>query len=352
MRSFTTLSEFRYLRLRRLQLAVSPGKGTGTCALSIWSIPTRSTPESVLDNLAVSLDVEDLSSHVMVWDKYVRLNNLPVEYDSTYDITMKSGLKDIYGRELGMSETVTIEVGPASSYYYIPHGGYRFLESQFDPRVVFEYQNLKSGKWGIETADNPYLALPESRLTRDFDLSGQVRNRREFEMIDLKPWLNDDGKGAVAMSWMLEEEDNRWGPYKQDLVLQVTDLGVTVRYGYNKVLVWVNSLTDGAPAAGAEVSLLSGTRRVLSAETDGEGLAVFDLDKGGVRQVLLRQRREKPFPHGSPVRFGPGRIRPQQQPQPLPVRSLEPVPDQIRGESPALSPFSSATGAFTSRARR
>ena len=277
--SFSTLSQFDFVEFDDYNWRF-PREGDGDVHPVYLEFSHPVDPESVAGNLDVSLDVEDLSSHIMVWDKYIRLNRLPIEYDSTYEITITGGLKDIYGRELGGTGKVTIETGPATSYYYMPHQGYRFLESQFDPRVVFEYQNLEEGKWKAESTDDPYTPLPKSRLDWDFDLSGQVRNRREFSMVDLKPWLNEDGKGAVAMAWMLKEMDSRWGPYKNDLVLQVTDLGVTMRYGYNKVLVWVNSLTDDSPAAGAKVNLCYDTRTVLTGETDGEGLAVFDLEGG------------------------------------------------------------------------
>ncbi len=290
-RSFSTLSPFRYREWDDYSWRF-PREGEADVRPVYLEFSHPLDGESVLDNLSVSLDMADLPSHVMVWDKYVRLNNLPAEYDSSYEIILGEGLKDIYGRSLGGEERITVETGPATSYYYIPQGGFRFLEAQFDPRFVFEYQNLKGGKWGIRSTDDPYTPLTKGQLNQDFDLSGQVRNRREFEMIDLSPFLNGDGRGAVAMGWMLEEEDSRWSPYKNDLVLQVTDLGVTVRYAYNRVLVWVNSLTDGRPAAGATVNLLYDNRFVAEGETDGEGLAVFTLEEGDfVRKFYDRDGR-------------------------------------------------------------
>ncbi|MBN2625697.1 MAG: hypothetical protein JXA95_03445, partial [Spirochaetales bacterium] len=283
--SFSTLSEFRYVEWDDYNWRF-PREGESDIRPVYLTFSHPLDEASVLANLSLSLDVKDLASHVMVWDKYVRLNNLPAEYDSSYDIVLGEGMSDIYGRPLGGERTVTVETGPATSYYYLPYGGYRFLESQFDPRFVFEYQNLKSGKWGIEKAVDPYKSLDKSQLNREFDLTSQVRNRREFEMVELSPYLNEDGKGAVAMGWMLQEEDSRWGPYKNDLVLQVTDLGVTVRYAYNRVLVWVNSLTDGNPAAGAKVELMYDNRSVMTGETDGEGLASFSLEKGDFVQAF------------------------------------------------------------------
>ena len=293
-RSFTTLSPFRFVESDDYNWRF-PREGDGDVHPVYLEFSHPVDPESVLANLDVSLEVDDLAAHVMVWDKYVRLNSLPIEYDSTYAITLKGGLKDIYGRDLGGPQRLTVETGPANSYYYLPHQGFRFLESRFDPRVVLEYQNLKGGKWKAERAEDPYRSIPEERVDWDFDLSSQERNRREFSLVDLKPYLNGDGKGFVALAWLLEEQNRRWGPYQNNLVLQVTDLGVTMRYAYNKVIVWVNSLTDDSPAAGAEVRLCYDTRTVLTGETDGEGMAVFELEEGQFVDSFYDSRGQSHF---------------------------------------------------------
>jgi uncharacterized protein YfaS (alpha-2-macroglobulin family) len=277
--SLSTLSAFRFIEYDDYNWRF-PREGDADVRPVYIEFSHPLDPESFLDYLEISLDGVNPEEHVTVWDKYMRINALPVEYDSTYQITLKKGLKDIYGRVLDRDSVLDIEVGPASSYYYLPYGGFRFLEAAFPPRVIFEYQNLKGGFWQAESTTDPYKKLPESRLTTPFDLSGQVKNRLEYEMLDLSPYLNEEGKGAVAMSWKLETEDNRWGPYKNDLVLQVTDLGITMRYGYNRVLVWVNSLSSGEPVSGAAVNLLNDTRTIISGQTDDQGLASFTLEEG------------------------------------------------------------------------
>lgn len=278
---FSTLSEFRYLESDDYNWRF-PREGDQDVRPVYLEFSHPLEAETVLENLAVSLDLAEgeLADHVAVWDKYVRINNLPVEYDSTYTLTLRPGIKDIYGRELADESELEIEVGPASSYYYIPHQGYRFLEAQYPARVALEYQNLAGGLWHAQAVSDPYSTLPENRLTTPFDLSGQVRNEPQFAMVDLAPYLNDEGKGAVALSWLLKRENTRWGPYRNDLTLQVTDLGITLRYAHNRVLVWVNGLSDGEPVAGARVELLNGMTPRLSGRTDETGLARFDLTPG------------------------------------------------------------------------
>lgn len=239
-------------------------------------------PGEVAKHLSVSLPVSNLAAYVQVFEDTVKLNGLPVTYEKPYTLRIDADLTDIYGRKLGVTQVVTVDVPPAASYAYFPDTGTRMLEAQFAPRIIYEYQNIKTGVWRADSIENPYASFPAAELT-PYDFSGLKPNVKHYEVLDLSRWLNKDGKGFVGFSWNFAEPNkngvrNKWE--QRNLQLEVTDLGVTTRYAYNRVLVWVNSLTTGNPVAGAAVTLEKVTQPVFEARTDSRGLAVFDLKPG------------------------------------------------------------------------
>ncbi len=239
-------------------------------------------PKEIAKHLSVSLPVTDLSSYVQVFEDTVRLNGLPVTYEKPYTLRIDAGLQDIYGRSLGVTQVVKVDVPPAASYAYFPNTGTRMLESKFPPKIIYEYQNIKSGVWKAGSIEDPYSSFPAAELS-PYDFSGLKPNTKHYEILDLSRWLNSDGKGFVGFSWNFSEPGkngvrNRWE--QRNLQLEVTDLGITTRYAYNRVLVWVNSLTTGGPVAGAAVTLEKATEPVFEARTDARGIAVFDLKPG------------------------------------------------------------------------
>lgn len=240
--------------------------------------------QALWEHLSVSLPDDDLSDNVEVWGRTVKLNNLPVDYDTTYRVTVSPELTDVYGRRLGVAEVVEVHVPDAQSYYYFPNTGTRMLESQFPPNIVWEFQNIFDGVWQVGSIDDPYSTFAPEQL-EPYDFSGVEENVKNYETFDLSPWLTDVGTGWVGLSWNFSPKDQRgerntWA--QRNLQIQVTDLGVTTRYAYNKALVWVHSLTDSAPIVGAEVWLshfgdqILGQDEHLSTVTDQTGLAVFE----------------------------------------------------------------------------
>ncbi len=102
-------------------------------------------------------------------------------------------------------------------------------------------------------------------------------------MFDLSPYLNKDHKGAAWLSWAFMgkfDESDTPQEVKDDLVVQVTDIGASVHVAYNSLVVLAGSLSTGAPLAGAEVTLEKGKRRLASGKTDASGLAALAIAPG------------------------------------------------------------------------
>jgi len=220
--------------------------------------------------------------NIHVYGRTVVINRLPLEYEKNYQVIISGNLKDVYGRSLGQNRTVLAQVGQANSYVYHLNYGPRMLEAGFPPLVVWETVNPVSMRSRIAAASGPYERLSPSLLASQ-DVSKYTKNKKNFVVEDLSPFLGPGGKGSVAMAWEYETrsqwnnriiQDSRW------LTVQVTDIGITTRYAYNKVLVWATKLSTGEPVANARVELLEGNTVVKQGTANAQGLAVFEFRDG------------------------------------------------------------------------
>jgi uncharacterized protein YfaS (alpha-2-macroglobulin family) len=129
------------------------------------------------------------------------------------------------------------------------------------------------------------------------DASAFPANSKRYFFEDLSPFLNAAGKGTAALRWEYQTLSS-WQPGRIDtanhwLTVQVTNIGITVRYAYNTVLVWATHLSDGSPVADAVVELMEGEKSLLSGQTNRQGLAVFDfaaLRQGSIAALFTQPR--------------------------------------------------------------
>ena len=328
IRRFHTLVPFRYEKKSTYSHAF-PRSRTGTINPVFLTLSQPVKAEGAAGYISTSFgELEDWESRVEIWNNIIRINDLPVEYGRDYEIRLRAGLSDVYGQSLAADELVTVNVPEAAAYAMFPGGSvynasdynHRMLEAQFQPRIIYEYQNIDAGSLAVASVPGLYdhrAGIEPAAL----DLSEKKRNEANYEIMDLSPWLNG-GYGAVQLNWNLENP--RTGKYVRDytqnLVVQVTDIGLTMRYAYNRIIVWANSLSTGNPIADAEVVIdLGGSRRSL--KTDQNGLAVFELTGNENKSVFsyrYHSRFNKPvtvtvngdradfLPAGthSPYRFG------------------------------------------------
>ncbi|MDR1232449.1 MAG: hypothetical protein LBK61_13735, partial [Spirochaetaceae bacterium] len=250
--------------------------------------------------------------NIEVWGSTLRIYNLPVTYGDTFSLFVDRQIKDMYGRELGRqaSNTITVpdEPPPEGHVAYLNRGDdVVMLESQFPPRYLFEYTNIESGHYTLATIGNPF-SDSESAESKTFPLEKGTANAKYFADIDLKPFLNTASKGFVRFTSNIQllpryEEmwNDRWYDISKDeTVIQVTDIGLTVRYGFNKAVVMAASLETGKPIEGMNVRLIApysaenaaaidiaGVNAFASGVTDSRGLAIITMDAGVFRANTL-----------------------------------------------------------------
>lgn len=283
-RNFRTITPFRFSEYDTYSYSFPRSQtGDSNPLFLTFTHPVNPDVKRLAELISVSLPVGSLEENIQVFNDTVRLNNLPVTYNSTYDVTLSGEIEDIYGRPLGAGKTFQVKVKRAASYVYFRDSRLKMLEAAFPPMSILEFQNVKDGEWNIGPAENPLShTFPPYE---PFDLSSQKPDTKHYRTIDLAPYLNEDGFGAVAMRYLLNtpyylDDEQRDNHVLSKLTLQVTDLGLTVRYAYNRAVVLVKSLSTGAPVADASVELLGSAEGepVARGVTDAKGLCVVPFE--------------------------------------------------------------------------
>jgi len=259
--------------------------------------------------------------NIEVYGNRVYIFNLPVSFNSRFNLTVTTGVEDIYGRKLGSPYTCEIvmpdEPPPRGEINFPDYRTRVMLEAQFAPRYLFEYQNItNNSSYQVAVDNNPFSRNKSWSNVSVFGLEQRTNNTKYFEQIDLKPFLNAQGKGFIGIQTNVElltserrGDAFRTGTRQSETVrsIQVTDLGITARYGFNKVVVLITSLATGKPVQGASVKLLPNsnvdTGNYLSsiesygqAVTDRNGLAVINLNASVLRDnTNYRNMWQSPF---------------------------------------------------------
>jgi uncharacterized protein YfaS (alpha-2-macroglobulin family) len=220
------------------------------------------------------------ADQVRVYGERVALTGLSLEYQRSYTVRIDAALRDVWGRALGKAETVSVHTGDASSYWFTRNTGPRMLEAAFPPKIVWETQNPVTVSSLAAAARSPY----EIAQGTPAPVNGELlpRNSKRYFMEDLLPFMGPSGRGTAALRWQytIETTAGRYTDQAVWLTVQVTDIGITTRYAYNRALVWATRLSSGEPLAGAKVELLNGETVVTEGTTAANGLAAITFPPG------------------------------------------------------------------------
>jgi hypothetical protein len=233
--------------------------------------------QDLLSYLDVQLPGYELYGNLEVYGSSVYLKNLPVDFESTFSLSIAKGFRDIYDQSLAYDETVELEVGPAASYVNFRASGNRILEAGFPPVAAVEFQNVISGSFSAGKLRVPFASLPSGPFS-DYEVAAIPRNTRVFRLIDFAPFLNEYGRGSVYARWRFQVS-SWWSdePYEMDadLRLQVSDIGLTSHIAYNRITVQAASLSTGDPLRGAEIILRGVGGKNKSGLSNTRGIASF-----------------------------------------------------------------------------
>ncbi|MBP7263364.1 MAG: hypothetical protein KBB32_04255 [Spirochaetia bacterium] len=289
---YSTVTRFRYEDLRSYSYDLPRNNKAG--ALPVYARFSHQVAAGA-EKLAWNVTLNGTAVTPVAVDLFgntVRVNVNGAEPGDSIAIKAPEGVKDVYGRALSNAGASNTTVIPnANPFVSFPYSSFYHLEAAYPPKLVWEARNLDAMRLGMGEGDaaNLIKSGAGAPALETVDMSSWKKNRVRYVIEDLAPYLNGKGFGTVLFNWEAVYQ-NQWSKsaytQRDRFAVQVTDIGVTTRYAYNRVLVWANSLSTGKPLSGAAVSLerMSGGAE-YKATTDRNGLAVIDLEPGQYRSM-------------------------------------------------------------------
>lgn len=229
------------------------------------------------------------------------------EPGGTYTVLFRAGLPSRNGSVLTRDIERSVHLPDRPPSLFIPLEG-RYLSPRGSLRIPFTAVNIR----GVQATMQPVPAVNLVPFTMretgrysnywwdgddqhadslggvpmaplKMDTAGPL-NEAVQGAVDIRRWIGESPRGI----WLLNLADERGGRTASRLVV-LTDLALSVRMADGDAWVWVTSLSDALPVAGAEVTMWSDNNEALfSARTDERGLAHLPLPgRGTSRPPLL-----------------------------------------------------------------
>lgn len=217
---------------------------------------------------------------------------------TTYSVTVKGSVKDVFGQTLGQDVTLKFQVGPARpalhsvggplvvvdpkgkavySVYTVNQPALKVRLYQVTPEDWKAYQT-----WQREAWRDPRPAMPGKKV---FDAQVPVKAPPD-EMaetgIDLTPALTSGLGQVIVVVEPTVFEDKRYRTEVSAWV-QVTTLGLEAFMDANTLIGWTSALENGAPQADVQLRVPGGASGV----TGADGLATIPLPTSGSGDDVL-----------------------------------------------------------------
>ncbi|HET7710828.1 MAG TPA: MG2 domain-containing protein [Thermoanaerobaculia bacterium] len=207
----------------------------------------------------------------------------------TYEIRIDSSLRAENGEPLGYTFAGVVEYWHEAAFTSFG-GGHGVWEADGGPLLPFHARNFRTVKQWVKalSIDELMPALVQLEHNDFSDApSGTPQERRlsvvpdqiQSHGLDIAPALGSNGKGLLWAAIREGEPIPRARTYGRNLtratVVQVTDLGISVKDSPQNTLILVTRLKDAMPVAGAKVSIRDRQNKtVWSGVTDAAGLAI------------------------------------------------------------------------------
>jgi len=279
---------------------------------------TPVSPKQVVQNLKVSPDYDlsqiegleaDAEPVTSVW--------LPGPFQPArlYTFTFAPGLKDVYGQAIQGRTNFQVVMGPARPVLELP-GRHGVLERSDDPSYPVRVRNInridfrgyflppdkiipflikhKLYRYLSESSDDFLAAVPPHETKTDSIKVNAPANAMSYQPVRLARLFGQTpGPGAFYFDLAAAEtNDPKTGrPIYRRAVVQVTDIGLSVKFGQTNTLIWTTKLAEGRPLAQAALEIRDARNHVLwRGRTDEQGLALAP----GADQLKLRRSQKEP----------------------------------------------------------
>lgn len=200
---------------------------------------------------------------------------------TTYTVRLDPGIRDVHGQELKEGRSWSFTTGDLDPMVDAPDSLLVYPASN-PTTLPIRHRNVSRLDLTMERVDPLQFALDRASGDDWRDRVGggvvglavpQALNRVQVAKVDLAPYLVG-GRGLVrvrASAPELRSADGWDG--RSDALLQVTDLGTTLKLAPDGAGVWVTRLSDATVVPGASVRLVREGRILWSGTTDADGMA-------------------------------------------------------------------------------
>jgi alpha-2-macroglobulin len=271
-------------------------------SLSVWDVTDPALekalkakkPGQVEEEDETPPGVHDVQEYEYDHSSYVDLEHVgfPLKPARTYALAVSRQLKSRDGQTLGYTWVGTLENWRQNAFSSFGDG-HGVWEADGGPLLPFHARNLKSvSQWADPLKADELMPavrrLQDQRNERSKEPAPPQATARTLRPkpdalqsygLDLKPLLSPGGTGLV-WAGLVDGEPiaksrfaDTWR--RHDTIVQVTNLGVSVKDSPANTLVMVTRLSDGQPVEGATVTIRDLDNKVVwTGPTDAHGLAL------------------------------------------------------------------------------
>ena len=225
-----------------------------------------------------------------------------------YRVTVRAGLKDVFGQTLPEDMTAYFQVGGLPPSLAAPWGEITVLDPANEPAVAIETVNLDAVqvwafrvepsqfpdylRWRSTVLDGNGLADPPDDPP-GVPVLGDVRRIEEPGDTPTETVIDLGGVLGGAPGHLILEvraaDPRKWQARPAATWIQATRLGIVGLSDRGRMLVWISRLADGAARSGAGVELLQHETRAV---TDAAGVARLPAPAAGTLGLVVARDRE------------------------------------------------------------
>lgn len=284
----------------RLRASVRPAQVRRS--LSVWDVTDPAQEKALKQKKPGQVEEED-DTPPETYDEqeyeYDHSSSIDLEYVGyplmparTYALAVSRTLKSRDGQTLGYTWVGTLENWRQNAFSSFGDG-HGVWEASGGPLLPFHARNLQSvSQWADPVKPDELMPwvrmLQEGQGTRSKEPAPPQARARTLRPkpdalqsygLDLKPLLSPAGTGLVWAGLVdgtpIAKSRFADTARRHDTIVQVTDLGVSVKDSPANTLVMVTRLSDGQPVEGATVTIRDLDNKVVwTGPTDAHGLAL------------------------------------------------------------------------------
>ena len=203
------------------------------------------------------------------------------------EVTLKKGLRDIYGNTLAQDEHFTVSNDGYCPAVDFSADGFGVLESYLPTRLPIALMNMpalfmESARFNRDnfipfneqqTSYCAKKALAGATFTGDYTFPS-VKDKTVRSYIDLARFF-PTAKDSILFTQFITRRQENGADCWVSSTDNVTDVGITFKTSAQNTLIWTTSLKTGAPVGGLAVELRGSDNKVVwTGTTDEHGLAL------------------------------------------------------------------------------